>query len=523
MSATHHLVRNNALLPYSCNIPGKGLYLLQYPHSLDKAKQIILELLSSSSQKMCQCVTCHWFITGAPDPSCDHTEGASGPLCVLPHHPPPCPRVDKHGNPCTYHAIAESAAAALAAHVPDSAPGPGSSHGTPEDVTLLRQQLEDLQRERDEEKRRAEMLQVANSNLQDSHQRLSRQIAFDRPSISFPAMPATTSFTTFPTTTTTSLNVAPRTGIGYSSSIYTQRTAPYSSAHTPSHTSASVSLLTGFLPSHPHPHVSATGPGGGGVLLSSLAGAASSHVLRNSVSAGETPHSVDGSTGPTIPQLRGDPEASDMAQRVMGLLLREIPALASLPSAPAQSAPTPPATSAARLPPMAASYPPPVSVYCPLSSSQDLLGGAFPSHHVDPRHSRLDLLQQQLDEIRLQVEAPKPQDRGSAPDTAPVSLDSFTSCTIKCKQFRAVDFAKMGTFQNTSQIKHKFKAFSYGSLRHLLYIIDGTLPSVSQSELCSRIKHLINTFDIVSLSSSITDFDNNAWKMGKHKAMEKFR
>ena len=126
---------------------------------------------------MRQCVTCHRFVTGAPDPSVDHTEGTSGPLCVLSHHPPPCPMVDRHGNPCTYHAIAESAAAALAAHVPDSAPGPGCSHGTPEDVTLLRQQLEELQRERDEEKRRAEMLELANSNLQDSHQRLSRQIA----------------------------------------------------------------------------------------------------------------------------------------------------------------------------------------------------------------------------------------------------------------------------------------------------------------------------------------------------------
>ena len=199
------------------------------------------------------------------------------------------------------------------------------------------------------------------------------------------------------------MNVAPRMGTGYSSSIYAPRTTPYSSAPPLSHPSTSVSFLPGFLPSHPHPHVNVTGPGGGGVLPSSLAGAASSHVLRNSVSVGENSHSVDGYTGPTIPQLRGDPEASDMAQRVMGLLLREIPALASLPSAPAQSAPAPPASSAARLPPLAAAYPapPPASVYRPLSSSQDLLGGVFSSHYVDPCHSQLDVLQQQLDKMRL--------------------------------------------------------------------------------------------------------------------------
>ena len=90
--------------------------------------------------------------------------------------------------------------------------------------------------------------------------------------------------------------------------------------------------------------------------------------------------------------------------------------------------------------------------------------------------------------------------------------------TIKCKQFKAVDFAKMGTFSYTSQIKHSnlnLALFSYGSLRHLLYLIDGTLPPVKPAELTARIQHLINVFEIVSLSSSLSDFDHVSWKIGK--------
>ena len=102
---SHHLVRNNPLLPYSCNIPGKGLYLLQYPHSLPEARKIILELPPSSSNRMRQCITCHRFVTGAVDASVDHSEGASGPLCALSHHPNPCPFFDRHGNPCQYHEL----------------------------------------------------------------------------------------------------------------------------------------------------------------------------------------------------------------------------------------------------------------------------------------------------------------------------------------------------------------------------------------------------------------------------------
>ena len=45
--------------------------------------------------------------------------------------------------------------------------------------------------------------------------------------------------------------------------------------------------------------------------------------------------------------------------------------------------------------------------------------------------------------------------------------------------------------------------------------MDGTLPLVSQAEICSRLQHLVNVFDIVCLASNLGDFDNFAWRIGR--------
>ena len=46
-------------------------------------------------------------------------------------------------------------------------------------------------------------------------------------------------------------------------------------------------------------------------------------------------------------------------------------------------------------------------------------------------------------------------------------------------------------------------------------LLDGTLPPVSLKELCSRLQHYSNVLEIVCLSSNLSDFDNNSWKVGK--------
>ena len=97
-------------------------------------------------------------------------------------------------------------------------------------------------------------------------------------------------------------------------------------------------------------------------------------------------------------------------------------------------------------------------------------------------------------------------------------MDSLASRTIKCKQYKALDFAKLANLPYISQVKQSnlnLALFSFGSIKHLLYLVDGTLPPVKNSELCARLQHLSNVLEIVALSGSLNDFDNNAWKIGK--------
>ena len=125
---------------------GKGDYSVKLPVSLASAKSYLEKLSLTPLSMVRLCPTCHRFITGAPEPSLDHSEGASGHLCVLPHHPPPCPGTDRHGNPCQ---IDENRVPVSDDDVPVTTPG--GSIGQQLDVRLLQQQLETVQRERDEE------------------------------------------------------------------------------------------------------------------------------------------------------------------------------------------------------------------------------------------------------------------------------------------------------------------------------------------------------------------------------------
>ena len=234
------------------------------------------------------------------------------------------------------------------------------------------------------------------------------------------------------------------------------------------------------------------------------------------MSSGVTPNSISGYTGPTLPELRRDPEASALAQRALSILMQEIPALAPAPSAVSQPVPgVLPATGPGLLPPHLGR-----PQLHPAPAVYPSLGDVLPPQpsRVDPNQARLDLLQQQLDQLRLQQHQDQlPVARDSLQEPI-VSLEDLANRTIKCKQYKALDFAKIGTFPYTSQIKQSnlsMALFSYGSFRHLLYLIDGTLPPVKPSELIARVQHLVNVFEIVSLSSSLTDFDSTAWRIGK--------
>ena len=302
------------------------------------------------------------------------------------------------------------------------------------------------------------------------------------------------------TTTTTTAMTAPRMGIGYSTG------------------------WSGVVSSLPP----------------NIAGAVASHVTNNAPRAADVPRSIAGYSGPTIPDLRTDPHVNNLANQVMAVLLREIPALAPAPSGP-PAPPVGPTTAPTMAPPPAAHTP--------------MFGGPGQQQHrgVDPGQHRLDLLQQQLDELRLQqltaqqvpshqvssYQVPSYQvpshhfDQMNQPSIGqfqmphqdvqpqvmqPVSLDTLFSATIKCRQFKAVDFCKLGNFSYTGQIKQanmNLALFAYGSVKHFLALKDGTLPDVEPSEFISRLQHTLNVLEITCLGSNLSEFDSHSWRIGR--------
>ena len=160
MGKSHPLVRNNPHLPYKCSIPGRGYYWFKYPHTLRAARVFLRSLTptpSIQSVMVRQCPSCHLFVTGAPSPEVDHQGHSPGPSCDLPHHPPPCPGTDRYGNPCL---------------LPPLIPTPeetADATAAPAVVELtLQQQLEKLQKEKEEADKNAELLRLSVRNLQES-------------------------------------------------------------------------------------------------------------------------------------------------------------------------------------------------------------------------------------------------------------------------------------------------------------------------------------------------------------------
>ena len=182
MPRTHALCRNNALIPYRAR-PGREFCLLEYPYSLQTAKEIIYSVKEDLNSRMRLCPGCHRYVTLAPSPDLGHGEVQPGVKCNLPHHPSPCPWQDRHGQPCTYQhprpapppvsslpPLPLSPAASLAPTYSQATGGAPAG-----DQTLL-QQLEELRREKEKQEQRAEQLAVANSNLSHNQQQLSQQL-----------------------------------------------------------------------------------------------------------------------------------------------------------------------------------------------------------------------------------------------------------------------------------------------------------------------------------------------------------
>ena len=103
-------------------------------------------------------------MTGAPTPDLDHNGVGSGPECTLEHHPAPCDWED------------DRRIGVVCSHYPTDVPAPGpvepghvTGEGSQDALQLLQQRFDQLQKEKEDEARRAQLLQISNSNLCQSH------------------------------------------------------------------------------------------------------------------------------------------------------------------------------------------------------------------------------------------------------------------------------------------------------------------------------------------------------------------
>ena len=162
--------------------------------------------------------------------------------------------------------------------------------------------------------------------------------------------------------------------------------------------------------------------------------------------------------------------------------------------------------------------PPNQPVTAPASSAGVHCQTVLPSsqqHHRSP--ASLDLQMNQ--ESRLQDASQLPaqqcqsfpqlqhQDARNRKKVSSSNLIDLLKATIKFPQHRAVDFLNISSFAS-DEIDSKnvnLSLFIFGSLKHLLFLSDGTLPSVSKSEFNNRLQNLINMMEIVCLGSSNED------------------
>ena len=453
-----------------------------------------------------QCLKCHRWLTGSPTPEVGHQGQAGGTVCSLTHHPSPCPFKDENGVLCSfyeqqqYEENAAAAAATAAAHSSDvlTAAPPVSSH-TEAAQLHLQQQLLQMQQERDAERRQVELLQMSNHNLRETQARLGQ-------------LPVMSSSLTTTTSTVSSSFCARMMGTGFSQSLVTP--------------SPSFASSISSFPASLHSAASALAAG--------------------NVPPPPPPATIYGYQGPSIPQLRSDPNVSGLANQVVSLLMREIPALSSapvqpvasqlpvsfsshpgsaLPSFPGSVGQAPPAAYPAPAGPYPAAFSLPAAIPAAASPAPSLHHLLPPSIGV-PAPSYNNQSQQQIDELQRRIDGLRAQQvqggfHGQVQGSTQVSrssLDSLLNATIKCAQYRASDFAKIGNFSYSNQIKQNnlnLSLFSYGSIRHLLALADGTLPPVSKEEYISRLQHLCNVYEITCLGSNLTDFDGYGWKVAR--------
>ena len=141
--------------------------------------------------------------------------------------------------------------------------------------------------------------------------------------------------------------------------------------------------------------------------------------------------------------------------------------------------------------------------------SHPLLGGL-----VQPHAAPQNLEQQVLSGL---LGTQTSQEDGAQVSSS-VNIDELLSATIKCKQLRAIDFVRLSNFSYINQLKPSnmnISFYSYGSIRHLLLLSNGTLPPISKEEYNARLQHLLNVLELVCLSGSLKEYNGQSFNIAK--------
>ena len=117
----------------------------------------------------------------------------------------------------------------------------------------------------------------------------------------------------------------------------------------------------------------------------------------------------------------------------------------------------------------------------------------------------------------------QPFQQDQAPSVVPGrNSTSFNNVlNLTCRQFYPHIYASENTISYADKINQNnvnLPNFIYGYSKHLLSILQGRVNNITPVELTSRVQNLVNIMNVVVTNSTLSDFNEPAWQIGREYA-----
>ena len=456
-----------------------------------------------------RCTNCHRFIEGAPTPELVHV-GKYGSDCKSTHHPHPCDFLTKTG-PCTYYTVVSSPEKVVS-----------------DSLTTEQLQVRDAVRQAEMEKMAADLVNL--QNKQNSMDSMAAELVELKEML-------------------TKIRPSPPVGgsLAHVNSIGHNQTSDLNNSvvTTGNNTNADGSDFS---------HLGAAGL----VSQQSLMDDVNSHIQNNTVPPA-TIQSRGSYTGPTMTELRKDPELNAAVMKVLAAFGENIPQIketladpqvrVSATSVNTNQIPYPTYTNPQQIhnTRTTTSFPRPIpSVQFQPSGS---IFGMNPPQQMQPtllpQPGYLPHMQTPLrypvsnhpayygvaDIGNSQLAGAGPN--GDRPGNVPASTSRGTVlsdeefldaaaimqlCTVSNRrQLRPHEFARMGRFSYASKITDKnitIPLYVLGYLQHVVALIKGVVPVQTDTEVVDRLVNLMTIMEITANNSTLEDFKSPGWSIG---------